>query len=112
MEYGCRMTMEDGASEWSPAAIALGTRVTRERERLGLTKEALGQRTGLASRYLWRVEAGRQNIQLGNIVKLADGLGLTLAELMTGVEDLMKSPEPKAEVKPRGVKASRASKEA
>lgn len=99
--------MEDGASDWSPAAVALGTRVTQERERLGLTKEGLAQRSGLASRYLWRVEAGRQNIQLGNIVKIAGGLGLTLAELLVGVEKLMDSPEPKAEVKPRGAKASR-----
>jgi transcriptional regulator with XRE-family HTH domain len=103
--------MVDGADkkEWSALAVALGTRVTQERERLKITKEALGERSGLASRYIWRVEEGLQNIQLGNIGKIATGLGLTLAALMKGVETLVEHPVEKKPVKRRGpVKATRA----
>lgn len=100
--------MEDASKEWSAVAVALGTRVMQERTRLGLTKEALADRSGLASRYIWRVEEGRQNIQLGNIARLARGLGVSLAELTAGVEELVEQPEPKPPVKPRGPAAKRA----
>lgn len=103
--------MVDGADkkEWSALAVALGTRVTQERERLKLTKETLGERSGLASRYIWRVEEGLQNIQLGNIGKIATGLGMTLAALMKGVETLVEHPIEKKPVKRRGpAKATRA----
>lgn len=101
------MNKDDAPKEWSAVAVALGTRVTQERTRLGLTKEALADRSGLASRYIWRVEEGRQNIQLGNIARLARGLGVGMADLMAGVEDLVLNPEPKAPAKPRGPAARR-----
>jgi transcriptional regulator with XRE-family HTH domain len=94
------------SKEWSAAAVALGTRVTQERERLKLTKEALGERAGLASRYVWRVEEGLQNLQLGNLLKISEALGLTLSELLAGVEDLVINPVPKAARSPRGPKAA------
>lgn len=96
------MSTEGEVKEWSALAVALGTRVTQERERLKITKEALGERSGLASRYIWRVEEGLQNIQLGNIGKVAAGLGLTLAELMKGVEHLVEYPAERKPVKRRG----------
>lgn len=88
-------------------AVALGTRVTQERDRLKLTKEALGERSGLASRYIWRVEAGKQNIQLGTIARIAKGLDLTMAELLAGAEDLVANPVERPPAKPRGPTASR-----
>ncbi|WP_326522929.1 helix-turn-helix domain-containing protein [Sphingomonas sp.] len=97
------MTTGGEKKDWAALAIALGTRVTQERDRLGITKEALGERSGLASRYIWRVEAGMQNIQLGNIGKIATGLGLTLAELMAGIEQLVANPAERKPSRPRGV---------
>jgi transcriptional regulator with XRE-family HTH domain len=88
--------------DWMALAVALGTRVNEERSRLGITKQALGERSGLAPRYLWRVEEGRQNIQLGNIAKIATGLGVTLSELMAGVEALVANPVERPPVKRRG----------
>jgi transcriptional regulator with XRE-family HTH domain len=89
------MTSGGDTKEWAALAVALGTRVTQERTRLNITKEALGERSGLASRYIWRVEAGMQNIQLGNIGKLAKGLGVSLAQLMDGLEHLVENPAPR-----------------
>ena len=96
------MTTGGEKKDWAALAIALGTRVTQERDRLGITKEALGERSGLASRYIWRVEAGMQNIQLGSIGKIAAGLGMTLAELMAGVERLVANPVERKPSRPRG----------
>lgn len=96
------MTTGGEEKEWAALAVALGTRVTQERDRLGITKEALGERSGLASRYIWRVEAGMQNIQLGSIGRIATGLGVTLAELMAGVERLVANPVERRPGRPRG----------
>jgi transcriptional regulator with XRE-family HTH domain len=96
------MAIAGESKEWTAVAIALGTRVTQEREQLGLTKEALGVRSGLASRYIWRVEAGLQNLQLLNITKIAGALGITLAELFAGVEELIRQPLTKPPTRPRG----------
>lgn len=96
------MTTGDRDKDWKALAVALGARVTQERERLQLTKEMLAHRSGLASRYLWRVEAGLQNIQLGNIGKIATGLGVSLSDLMKGIEHLVDHPVEKKPVKRRG----------
>lgn len=106
--YRFRMNVGESTKDWTPIAIALGTRVRQERERLGLSKESLAERSGLASRYLWRVEAGRQNLQLLTISKIAAGLGLSLSELMAGVEQLMAEPVIVPPPKPRGAAANRA----
>ena len=96
------MASEGESRDWSVIAVAVGTRVTQERERRKMTKEALGELSGLASRYIWRVEAGKQNVQLHTVSKIAAGLELTLAELLDGVEELVRNPMPKAPVRPRG----------
>lgn len=95
------MAEDRDSKDWVATAVAFGTRVTQERERLKLTKEALGERSGLASRYIWRVEAGLQNIQLSNIAKLAQGLGVTVGALLGGVEELVRDPAPRPATKPR-----------
>ena len=43
-----------------------------------------------------------QNIQLGSIGKIAAGLGMTLAELMAGVEQLVANPVERKPSRPRG----------
>ena len=101
------MDAENDSKAWEPVAVALGIRIQQERERLGLTKEALAELSGLASRYLWRAENGRQNIQLSNISKIAAALGLTLSDLFAGIEQLVEHPPEKPPVKPRGPAARR-----
>ena len=36
--------------------------------------------------YLWRIEAGRQNLSLRNVARLAKALELTLSELLEGID--------------------------
>ena len=72
--------------EWAALARALRTRVTQERGRQGFAKTELGRRNRLASRYVWRVEKGLQNIQLSNIGKVAMKLAATLTRMLDGVD--------------------------
>lgn len=87
-----------------PIAVAIGSRVLQEREKLSITKEELSARSGLSSRYLWRVEVGRLNVQLRNLAKIADGLGLTVAQLTEGLEQLVNRPLDRPKPKRRGPK--------
>jgi len=105
--YRSQMPSKAESTPADPIAVALGTRITEERERLGLSKEALGEKSHLASRYIWRVEDGRQNIQLRNLSRIASGLGLTMAQLLVGVEELAESPPPRSSNKVRRKPASR-----
>lgn len=100
--YWDRMSDEADSTIADPVAIAIGTRITLERERLGLTKEELGTRSGLPSRYVWRVEAARVNVQLRNLSKIAIGLGLTVSELTSGLEELIRNPLNRPKPKRRG----------
>ena len=36
--------------------------------------------------YLWRIEAGQQNLSLRNVARLAKALGVTLSDLLAGID--------------------------
>lgn len=96
------MKGEDESKASDPIALAIGSRLLLERERLGLTKEEVAARAGLSSRYVWRVEAGRLNIQIRNLAKIAEGLGLTVSQLTQGLEELVRDPLDRPKPKRRG----------
>jgi transcriptional regulator with XRE-family HTH domain len=70
------------AEPLSPATRVLGERVCAGREALGLSQEALAHQTGVHWTFLERVERGRRNLSLHNLLKLAAGLGVDPAELV------------------------------
>lgn len=96
------MADEAESTATDPIAVAIGSRIVQERERLGLTKEDLEARSGLSSRYVWRVEVGRLNVQLRNVTKIAAGLGLIVSQLTEGNEALVESPLDRPKPKRRG----------
>jgi XRE family aerobic/anaerobic benzoate catabolism transcriptional regulator len=61
---------------------ALGTRVRERRKARPFTLEGLAAESGLSRRFLADVEAGRANISIVNLAKLARALGTTPAELL------------------------------
>ena len=60
-----------------------GARVRSLRKKAGLTQERLGELSGVDHKYLSRVERAVVNPSVDTLFKLADGLGVAPAELVT-----------------------------
>lgn len=64
-------------------ATRLLARIKALREAHDLTQEAFAERAGLGYKHYQQVEAGRKlDIRLSTLIKMADGLGVTLRELV------------------------------
>ena len=59
----------------------LGKRIRELRQKTGLSQEKFALKIGMDRTYFASVEAGRRNIAICNIKKIADGLDVTLSEL-------------------------------
>ena len=59
----------------------LGQRIRELRQQTGLSQEKFALKIGMDRTYFASVEAGKRNIAIVNIKKIADGLGVTLSEL-------------------------------
>lgn len=66
--------------------ITLGKRIQELRKRTGLSQEKFALQIGMDRTYYASVESGKRNIAIKNIKKIADGLGINLAQLFEGVE--------------------------
>ena len=63
-----------------------GKRVQELRkEKTGLSQERFALKIEMDRSYFASVEAGRRNISIINIKKIADGLGVSLGELFEGL---------------------------
>ncbi|MBO1048458.1 MAG: helix-turn-helix transcriptional regulator [Dolichospermum sp. DEX182a] len=65
---------------------ALGYLVRQRRTELGISQEELGLRANLDRTYISGVERGVRNPSLTALVSLADGLGISISVLLTGLE--------------------------
>lgn len=70
----------------SNAARILGERVKHRRNRLGISQEALADRSDLHWTFVGQVERGQRNISLHNLLKLAAGLGVDPGKLIQGLD--------------------------
>lgn len=61
--------------------IDLGNRIRTLRQEIGLSQEKFALNIDMDRTYFASVEAGKRNIAIVNIKKIADGLGVTLSEL-------------------------------
>lgn len=59
----------------------LGKQIRDLRKETGLSQEKFALKIGMDRTYFASVEAGKRNIAIVNIKKIADGLGVTLSEL-------------------------------
>ncbi len=62
-----------------------GLRVRELRKGRGYTQETFAAACELDRTYIGGIERGERNVALRNIEAMADALGVTLAELMTGL---------------------------
>lgn len=60
----------------------LGANLRAERIKAGLSQEALAHIARLDRTFVGQVERGERNVSIDNIAKLAQALGLELAELI------------------------------
>lgn len=61
--------------------VVLGQRLRHLRKEKLLTQEEMAERAGLNAKYYAQVERGQRNISIGSLNQIADGLGITLADL-------------------------------
>lgn len=59
----------------------LGKRIRELRQQTGLSQEKFALKLGMDRTYFASVEAGKRNIAIVNIKKIADGLEVSLSEL-------------------------------
>ena len=62
----------------------IGLRILRRRQVLGLSQQELAEKLGIAQTNIGRIEHGKQNLTIRTLAKLADALGVTVAELIVG----------------------------
>jgi transcriptional regulator with XRE-family HTH domain len=66
--------------------IQLGKRVHELRAAKEWSQEEFAHVSGLHRTYIGQIERGEKNISFGNLSKVASVLGVTLAELLSGLE--------------------------
>jgi transcriptional regulator with XRE-family HTH domain len=69
----------------SDAARIFGERVRAERLRLGISQETLAQLSDVHWTFVGQVERGTRNLSLQNIIKIAGGLDVDPAILVSGI---------------------------
>lgn len=65
-----------------PARITLAQKLRLLRFLRGWSQNTLAEASGLHRTYISAVERGRRNVSLDNIEKLADSLGVPIADLL------------------------------
>ena len=63
----------------------LGQRIKELRNEKGVSQEKFALSIGMDRTYFASVEAGKRNISIVNIKKIADGLGVSLSDLFEGL---------------------------
>lgn len=64
----------------------LGLRIQQLRKKTDLSQERFSLQIGMDRTYFASVEAGKRNISLNNIKKIADGLNVSISELFEGIK--------------------------
>ncbi len=65
--------------------VKIGQRIKELRSSAGLSQEKFALKIGMDRTYFASVEAGKRNIAIVNLEKIANGLEITLSELFRGI---------------------------
>ena len=74
------MKGKNGADEYS---VRLGNAIRVMRAQTGLSQEMFACSNGINRTYMTDIELGRRNITIGMGQRIADGLGMTLVQLLS-----------------------------
>lgn len=76
-----------GMKQVKIAVKRLGKRIRELRQSKGLSQEALAAEAGIHKNYLGGIERGERNPSLLNLARIADGLGVTIPDLVEPLRD-------------------------
>jgi transcriptional regulator with XRE-family HTH domain len=65
---------------------ALGQRIRELRTKQGYSQEGFADHCGVHRTFMGTIERGESNISFSNLVKVSQGLGITLSQLLSGLE--------------------------
>lgn len=65
---------------------AVGSRIADLRKRANLSQQEFATAAGVSNKYVWRVEDGRQNLNLRSLSRFAVALQVPLTALLEGIE--------------------------
>lgn len=65
---------------------ALGQRIRELRAKQGYSQEAFADLCGVHRTFMGTIERGESNVSFQNLAKVSKALGITLAQLLSGVE--------------------------
>ena len=68
------------------AQLQLGERVRRLREERGWSQESFAHEGGLGRSFAGAIERGEKDVRLSTLAKLARTLGVSLAQLLKGID--------------------------
>jgi transcriptional regulator with XRE-family HTH domain len=71
----------------APDAAALGRALQAVRTERGISQMQLAKATGFMQSWISQVERGRRNPSWNNVARLADGLGVSVSELVARAEE-------------------------
>ncbi|MFI1280896.1 helix-turn-helix domain-containing protein [Streptomyces sp. NPDC020858] len=80
-------TPGSGSTEMPAGRTDLGRRIAARREELGLSRAALGERCGTDATYVAYLEERAASPAIGSLLRLANGLETTVAELTGATAD-------------------------
>jgi transcriptional regulator with XRE-family HTH domain len=63
--------------------VRLGDRISKLRKKRGWTQVVMAERVGIDRSFLADVERGKRNISILNLELIADGLRITLSQLLS-----------------------------
>jgi transcriptional regulator with XRE-family HTH domain len=66
----------------NPLLLRVGRRIRELREQRGISQEVLAERASLHRTYIGGVERGLRNPSLKSLQRIANGLGVDIAELV------------------------------
>lgn len=76
----------DNSAVDEPLMRAVGSRIRELRIASGRSQQSFAEAAGMSNNYAWRVEAGRQNLSLKTLSRIAIALGTSMADLLAGIE--------------------------
>jgi transcriptional regulator with XRE-family HTH domain len=78
---------------------ALGSRIRGLRLQKGFSQESFADHCGLHRTYMGSIERGERNLTIQTVLTVAEGLGISMADLLLGIEKEIEAAKPTVHAK-------------